>query len=149
MINIKNIENLLVEEVLNSKPVLGICLGLQLMLTESMEGGLNKGLNIFKGKVIRLPETVKTPHIGWNTIRLIDSENPIVEGIEDNSYFYFVHSYYATGLDAKILIAETEYGIRFPSIIGMKNIFATQFHPEKSGENGLKLISNFIKYVKG
>ncbi len=147
--NIKNIEAILVEEILKNKPVLGICLGLQLMFTESMEGGLHSGLNLFKGKIIRLPETVKTPHIGWNTVNIIDSENPIIEGLKDNSYFYFVHSYYATGLDAKLLIAETEYGVKFPSIIGAKNIFATQFHPEKSGENGLKLITNFIKYVKG
>ncbi|WEU41081.1 MAG: imidazole glycerol phosphate synthase subunit HisH [Candidatus Odinarchaeum yellowstonii] len=149
MDNLKSIQNMLVDEILNTKPVLGICLGLQLMLTESREGGLNKGLNIFRGSVIRLPETVKAPHIGWNTITIINSGNHIIDGLKDNSYFYFVHSYYATGLDTKLLIAETEYGVRFPSIIGLKNIFATQFHPEKSGENGLKLLTNFIKYVKG
>ncbi|MEM2907265.1 MAG: imidazole glycerol phosphate synthase subunit HisH [Candidatus Odinarchaeota archaeon] len=146
--NIAGIEKLLTEEILNGKPVLGICLGLQIMFTESTEGGVNKGMDIFKGKIIRLPENVKTPHIGWNTIKLIDPSNPLVEGLLDGSYFYFVHSYYATGVNIEFLIAETEYGVIFPSIIGLKNVFATQFHPEKSGDNGLKIISNFIKYIK-
>lgn len=147
--NIKDLKQSIIENIDLGKPILGICLGLQLMFTESTERGSYPGLDLFKGKIIRLPEAVKIPHIGWNSIRLIDVDNPLLEGIEDNSYFYFVHSYYASGYDSKNIIAETEYGVTFPSIIGAKHVLATQFHPEKSGSNGLKILYNFIKLIKG
>ncbi len=125
-----------------SKPFLGICLGLQLLFTESEEDGLHKGLGIIKGRVLRLPTEVKVPHMGWNRIKKV-CEAPILQGISDGSYFYFVHSYYVDPKDSDIVCTTTEYGIEFTSSIWKDNIFAVQFHPEKSSKLGLKILKNF------
>ena len=145
---VKNIMPLreVVLKVSEEKPILGICLGLQLLFTLSEEDGLHKGLNIIKGFVKRLPEGIKVPHMGWNSIT-IEKQNEIVEDIKSGDYFYFVHSYYAEPKE-DVTIASCEYGVRFPAIVAKKNIYATQFHPEKSGKKGLKIIENFIKIVK-
>ncbi len=136
------------------KPVLGICLGLHFLFSESEEFGNHKGLNVMKGRVVRFPEAVasrngevpmerlKVPHMGWNRIR-IEREAPIVRGIPDGSFFYFVHSYYVAAEDESIVAATTDYGIRFTSIVWRDNLFACQFHPEKSQTLGLKLLKNF------
>ena len=128
-----------------NKPFLGICLGLQILFTESEEFGRAKGLDIIKGKVVRFPENsgLKIPHMGWNSIN-IRKNSPILEGIEDGSYFYFVHSYYGIPEKEKdVILSTTEYGVEFASSIVRDNIFAFQFHPEKSQGLGLRILKNF------
>jgi len=126
-------------------PILGICLGMQLLFEESEESP-GEGLSLIKGKVLRLPENVKAPHMGWNTLRILD-DNELLNGISGEDYFYFVHSYYASPSE-KVIVAETEYGISFASVVAKKNIFGTQFHPEKSGKPGRKVLRNFAGIVK-
>lgn len=148
---IKNLTNLkesvltLMEE---ERPLLGICLGLQILFSTSTEGGLTKGLDYFKGKVIRLPKDLTVPHMGWNTLKIVRFENPLLSGISDGSYVYFAHSYYPMVEDEENTIAITDYGITIPSVISKQSVFATQFHPEKSGKVGINIINNYIKYVK-
>ena len=127
-------------------PLLGICLGMQLLFEESQEsdGG---GLALLKGRIIRLPKNVKTPHMGWNNLHII-ADNEILDGIDERDYFYFVHSYYAHPADRSVIVAETEYGIRFASVIAKGNIYGTQFHPEKSGRSGCRILRNFMMIMK-
>jgi len=157
----RNLEEMsLTESVVRSiqkgKPYLGICLGLQVLFTESEEFGLSKGLNILSGKVVRFgkPETqnlklktLKVPHMGWNTIK-IDRRPPIFDGIEDEAFFYFVHSYYVVPDDKNVIATTTDYGVMFTSMVWIENIFATQFHPEKSQEVGLRILKNFGDFVR-
>lgn len=126
-------------------PFLGICIGMQLLADFSEEGGV-ECLSVIAGKVRRfndLPHELKIPHMGWNQVSLI-KKSPLTEGVKSDSYFYFVHSYYFDGLPAAT-IGETLYGEKFASVISFKNFYAVQFHPEKSGEAGLKLLSNFCR----
>ena len=146
--NIIPLKSAIFEQVESGKPLLGICLGLQLLFTESTEGGLYKGLAFLKGRVVRLPDGLKVPQIGWNTLRIIDVTNPLVQGLVDGEYVYFVHSYYADAKDKENVVALTEYGVDFPSIVANGNVFATQFHPEKSGKIGLTILRNFLNYVR-
>jgi glutamine amidotransferase len=136
------------------KPFLGICLGLQLLFTESEEGGRVKGLDIIKGKVKRFQQRngLKIPHMGWNNIRFkVQPHSTRERGmgsrfkVKDGSYMYFVHSYYAVPEDKGVILCETDYGIKFTSGICKDNIFGFQFHPEKSQAAGLRIIENFIK----
>ncbi len=126
-------------------PLLGICLGLQLFFEKSEEGPGN-GLALFKGKTVRLPNTVKVPHMGWNTLNIV-KQNELFDGIAEGSYVYFVHSLYPVPADKNIVCTQTEYGTTFTSAIASKNIYGTQFHPEKSGDIGLKILKNFAKVV--
>ncbi|MFA5571845.1 MAG: imidazole glycerol phosphate synthase subunit HisH [Crenarchaeota archaeon] len=126
-------------------PLLGICIGLQLFF-ESSEEGPGTGLSFFKGSVKQLPKTKKIPHMGWNTLNLI-KPNGLLAEIKEGSYVYFVHSFYPEPKDASIICAKTEYGTIFTSAVCEKNIYATQFHPEKSGETGLKILKNFARIV--
>jgi glutamine amidotransferase len=146
--NLRELAPSLLEQMAEGKPLLGICLGLQLLFTESTEGGIHRGLDIVRGKVVRLPEGVKVPHMGWNTLRIIDRNRPIVDGVDSESYVYFVHSYYGAAQNKSEIVAETDYGVTFPSIISKGNAYATQFHPEKSGRIGLKILRNFLNIVK-
>ena len=139
----RGIDEAICEAVKNGAAFLGICLGLQVLFTESEEKGLHRGLDMFKGRVRQLPEGL-VPHIGWNQTH-ITHYNPILEGIQDHSYFYFVHSYYVDPVETKDVIAETDYYIRFASIIGRDRIWGIQFHPEKSQQKGLKILENFTK----
>jgi glutamine amidotransferase len=132
--------------VKSGKPVIGVCLGLQLFFPESEEGP-GKGLGLFEGKTVRLQGSVKVPHMGWNSLRIV-KPNEFFEGVADGSYVYFVHSLYPVPADKEIVAAETEYGETFTSAIAIKNVFGTQFHPEKSGDVGLKILDNFAKIVK-
>ncbi len=143
--NISPLKDVVISES-EEKPILGICLGLQLLFTLSEEDGLHRGLNLIKGIVKRLPEGIKVPHMGWNSIT-IEKQNEIVDGIKSGDYFYFVHSYYAEP-EESVVVASCEYGVKFPAIIADRNIYATQFHPEKSGKKGLKIIENFIKIAR-
>jgi glutamine amidotransferase len=137
----------ILNQVETGRPILGICLGYQILFTRSHEGGLRRGLGILRGDVVKLSGNLKLPHIGWNTISISRSDE-IVDGVEDSSYMYFVHSYAPKPLDKEIAVAYTTYGETFPSIVSHNNIFATQFHPEKSGESGLRILQNFVKLVK-
>ncbi|MCP4135695.1 MAG: imidazole glycerol phosphate synthase subunit HisH [bacterium] len=126
---------------------MGICLGFQLLFASSEEFGEHKGLNIVPGKVVKFKErALKVPHMGWNTVKKV-SESKFMEGIPDESYFYFIHSYYPVIYDKRWQIGEADYGVRFPCIVGMGNFIATQFHPEKSHNIGMKIIENFVKHA--
>ncbi len=136
--------------IAEDKPFLGICLGLQLLFETSEEGGGCKGLGIFKGSVPKFsfPKAqadLKIPHMGWNTIEIKDQKLKILDKVNDESYVYFVHSYYVKPQDKKIIATTTNYGIEFCSSIAKGNLFACQFHPEKSQKIGLKILSNFVK----
>jgi glutamine amidotransferase len=153
---IHNLEKInLIEPILKSikigKPFLGICLGLQILFTESEEFGKTPGLDLIKGRVVRFPKgdkpgriRLKVPHMGWNSLS-IKRNLPIFSGIEDGSFFYFVHSYYVVPDYKGIVATTTSYGIEFTSCIQKENIFACQFHPEKSQRLGLQLLKNFGK----
>lgn len=128
-------------------PKLGICLGMQLFATRSFENGVHEGLNYISGEVVRFPASVgKIPHMGWNELK-IRKECEILDGIEDGSMFYFVHSYYVK-TEEKFVVAESEYGITFASVVAFKDCFGLQFHPEKSGDNGLEILRNFVRISK-
>ena len=120
-------------------------MGLQLFFEKSEEGPGN-GLALFKGKTVQLPSTVKVPHMGWNTLNIV-KQNELFDGVAEGSYVYFVHSLYPVPADKKIVCTQTEYGTTFTSAVASKNIYGTQFHPEKSGDIGLKILKNFAKTV--
>ncbi len=132
------------QNALSGKPFLGICLGLQLLFEESEESPGVKGLGIFKGKIKKFSPDMglKIPHIGWNSLK-IKQNDTLFKDIPENSYVYFVHSYYLHAEDENDIATVTNYGIDFHSAVGKNNIFATQFHPEKSGDVGLQILRNF------
>lgn len=130
------------------KPILGLCLGMQLLFETSLEDGRHKGLSLIKGKVLPFKDKIRNlsvPHVGWNNLR-IKSASPLFNNIEDNSCFYFVHSFYCQPDKKTVSIGETDYGIKFASIVNVGNIFGCQFHPEKSQLAGLKLLENFSNF---
>ena len=133
---------LLSAAVAEGKPLLGICLGMQLLFRESEEHGLHEGLGVFDGRVRRLPAGVKVPHIGWNQVR-IARESALLEGIPDSSFFYFVQSYVVDPQDWETVVGTTYYGVTFASIVAWENTFGVQFHPEKSQDAGLRMLKNF------
>ncbi|UCB42292.1 MAG: imidazole glycerol phosphate synthase subunit HisH [Dehalococcoidales bacterium] len=128
----------------DGKPFFGICVGLQVLFTGTEEGGWHTCLNIIPGQVRRLPEGQKIPHMGWNQVKQM-IPHPVFEGIPDETNFYFVHSYYVAPDDQALVAGKTEYGINFCSVIARGNLVATQFHPERSGEAGLRIYDNFLK----
>lgn len=134
--------------IAEGKPFFGVCIGLQLLFTGTEEGGWHECLGIIPGQVKRLPSGLKIPHMGWNQVKQRAS-HPVFAGIPDEAYFYFVHSYYAEPDDKSLVAGETEYGIPICSVIVRDNLIATQFHPEKSGEVGLKIYENFIRVALG
>ena len=134
--------------VASGRPYLGICMGMQVLLTVSEEGGEHPCLDILPGRVLRLPGGLKVPHMGWNQVRQRRA-HPVFEGIPDDTYFYFVHSYYPAPADGDIALGETDYGVTFTSAIARDNIIATQFHPEKSGDVGLRFYANFLQWAAG
>jgi glutamine amidotransferase len=142
---LNSVKETLTNKVKDGTPLIGICLGLQLFF-ESSEEGPGNGLSLFKGKTVSLPSTVKVPHMGWNTLNVI-KQNELFDGIAEGSYVYFVHSLYPVPVDKKIVCTQTNYGTTFTSAIASKNIYGTQFHPEKSGDLGLKILKNFTKTV--
>lgn len=145
MKRLRPFENVLKKSV-GKKPILGICLGLQLYFTESEEDGMHKGLDLMHGKIIRLPEGMKIPHMGWNSIE-IKKESRLLKGVKTGDFFYFVHSFYAIP-EEDVTTATTRYGIEMPAVVEKGNAYATQFHPEKSGRAGLKILKNFVDIVK-
>jgi len=141
--------SLVKEWVAADKAFLGICLGMQMLLDESEEAPGIPGLGICKGKVIKfrpVDNTLKVPQMGWNNV-IVRENCPFFKGVENHSYFYFVHSFYASPEEQDVIGGETEYGIKYCSFIWKGNIYATQFHPEKSQKIGLKLLENFVKII--
>ncbi|MGA1845519.1 imidazole glycerol phosphate synthase subunit HisH [Deferribacter abyssi] len=134
------------ENIRKGKPFLGICVGMQLLYEKSFEFGIYEGLSYFKGSILRFPEDIvskgmKIPHMGWNNV-MFCSDHPLIKGIENGSFFYFVHSYFAPVVESET-VGICEYGLEFSAMVARDNVIATQFHPEKSHENGLKIIKNF------
>ena len=128
------------------KPFLGICLGLQMLFDKGYEDGEHEGLGVLPGEVVRfqVPAGFKVPHMGWNQIRIC-RRSPILDGIDDGAHFYFVHSYYVVPRDTSVVAIQTEYSLPFCSGVGRDNLFAVQFHPEKSQAAGLRLLKNFAE----
>lgn len=142
----------LLRVIREGRPFLGICLGLQLLFTESEEFGIHKGLNVIPGRVVRFPEgmqqngeSLKVPHMGWNQLA-ISRRSPMFEGIEEGANFYFVHSFFVVPEDEGVVATRTRYGLEFCSAVWKDNIVATQFHPEKSQEKGLRILKNFGEF---
>jgi glutamine amidotransferase len=139
-----------VKQVVNSgKPFLGICLGMQLLFQYSEEGGERvEGLGIFKGSILQLPTdmNLKVPHMGWNSLKAREG-CPIFKGLHENPYVYFVHSYYLKAEERHIVSATASYGIEFDAAVAKDNVYATQFHPEKSGNTGLAILRNFVNII--
>lgn len=134
------------EVLQRGRPFLGICVGMQVLFAQSEEFGEHDCLGMLGGRVRRLPGGQKVPQIGWNQVQFTPQSqaHPLLAEIPDGSDFYFVHSYYCEPLDPRLVAGETDYGIRFPSIVIDKNLAAVQFHPEKSGRRGLQLLRNFV-----
>jgi imidazole glycerol-phosphate synthase subunit HisH len=152
-----NIIDILISSIQDNVPFLGICLGFQLLFSGSDEFGETTGLNVFEGHVKRfdnkLNKRIKVPHVGWNKIEVYperDTTETMIDGIDDGEYFYFVHSHFVETKDENILLTSTEYeGKTFCSSIQRGNLFASQFHPEKSGNNGIEIYNNYANCVKG
>lgn len=144
------IKDTVIEYAKSGKPFLGICLGLQLLFPKSEESPDAKGLGIFDGSITKIPsgEGLKIPHIGWNSLDIKKSDG-LFKGIGKNPYVYFVHSYFLNASDKSIVSAQTEYGVTIDAAVEKGNVYATQFHPEKSGETGLKILRNFADIVNG
>ncbi|MEW6201007.1 MAG: imidazole glycerol phosphate synthase subunit HisH [bacterium] len=142
-----DITETLISEIVRGKPYLGICLGLQLLFSRGDEGGGAEGLNLFSGEVVRFRSNVKIPHMGWNQLQ-IKKQTDHFSNIQGGSFFYFVHSYYVCPEDKTIIAAETFYGEDFCSAVARDNIFAVQFHPEKSQKAGLRMLANFGKLCR-
>jgi len=134
------------EYVKDKIPVLGICLGME-MFFEKSEEGKERGLSVMEGEVVILPNKFKIPHMGWNNLKLRKS-NPLMDGIPDSSWVYFVHSYRAKPKNDDIIVADSDYGITVPAIVNSGTLYGTQFHPEKSGKVGSLMIQNFLRECK-
>ncbi len=149
--------NPIIRFIQSGRPFLGICLGLQLLFSESEEFGQGKGLGIFPGRVVRFPfslpgepssrDPLKVPHMGWNSVQ-VKKRVPAMEGVAEGTYYYFVHSYYPVPENRGIIVTTTDYGGEFVSSVGRENLFACQFHPEKSQSAGLRILKNFGHLVK-
>ncbi|AIE61305.1 imidazole glycerol phosphate synthase subunit HisH [Bacillus methanolicus] len=147
-LNESGLTDMVKEYVQSGRPLLGICLGMQLLFEESEENGLTQGLSLLPGKVHRFPgiteqgETYKVPHMGWNKLNLA-APSPILENIT-GGYVYFVHSYYVSPGERDVVIADTDYDVKVPAVVGRGNVYGMQFHPEKSGTLGMQLLRNFV-----
>jgi glutamine amidotransferase len=134
-------------QVQAGKPLLGICLGMQLLFDESEEMGRHRGLGLLPGRVLRFPESeLKVPHVGWNRLRV--RGDGLLAGVDDGAYAYFVHSYYVLPEQPGDVLATTEYGLEFAAVVGRGAIWGAQFHPEKSQEVGLQILANFVRLVQ-
>jgi glutamine amidotransferase len=151
MKNLQKYKEVIYKHVNDGKPFLGICLGLQVIFAKSQENEGVEGLNLLEGEVVRFPKSLtesglKIPHMGWNELQ-IKHACPILNNVK-NDYMYFVHSYYVSPKDENIIAASVDYGIEVPAVICKDNIFATQFHPEKSGQVGLEILKNFVSLIQ-
>ena len=141
----RKLDQTIIEQIATGKPLLGICLGMQLLFTLSNEGKVGC-LNVLKGKVRKFETDLKVPQIGWNQVKA-SSDSKLLRGVENDSYFYFVHSYCCDPDDKSVVTGTTEYGQSFCSVLEAKNVFGVQFHPEKSGDAGLQLLRNFRSLI--
>ncbi len=132
---------------LNAKPLLGICVGFQMLFDQSSEYGQHKGLGLIKAKVVSIPSGRTIPHMGWNLVKLL-ADMDLFSGLGKEEHFYFAHSFYADVTDRKAVIAYTDYGFDMPASVQKANIYGVQFHPEKSGEAGLKILQNFAEICR-
>ncbi|WP_163099679.1 imidazole glycerol phosphate synthase subunit HisH [Peribacillus alkalitolerans] len=152
LLNEKRLDEMIKKFATSQKPLLGICLGMQLLFEESEENGLTTGLQLLPGKVVRFSGNTsegmayKVPHMGWNNL-VFHQESPLLKGMNDD-HVYFVHSYYAALPDKDVLIASADYHVQVPAIVGRGNVLGMQFHPEKSGEAGMQLLRNFLHFKK-
>ncbi|MEN8906716.1 MAG: imidazole glycerol phosphate synthase subunit HisH [Clostridiales bacterium] len=146
-LNRLNLTETIKEYIYTKKPFLGICMGLQLLFEESSESKNIKGLGIFKEKLVRFPKKMgyKVPHMGWNSIKIVKN-SPLFKNIDNSSYVYFVHSYYVKG-EFEYVCAESDYIVPIGAAVNKDNVFATQFHPEKSGEMGIEILRNFVNLI--
>ncbi len=140
-------DELVIEAANGGKPILGLCVGLQMLFEEGHEFGVHQGLGLLSGKVVKFPDNLHVPHIGWNQVAIQPEQqaHPLFRALPDQSFFYFVHSYYVEPEDASCVFGRTDYGITYASICGRDNIVGVQFHPEKSQASGLKLLKNFAE----
>lgn len=136
--------DVVLERVASGVPLLGVCVGMQMLFEESDEFGKSRGLGLLSGRVCRFGDELVVPHVGWNSIQQ-RREHALFAGIEDDSFFYFVHSYYCEPAESGVVVGETDYGVRYASVVAHQNIFGVQFHPEKSQTVGLRLLSNFAR----
>jgi glutamine amidotransferase len=143
----RNLDRPVLDAVKAGKPLIGICVGLQLLFDESEEMGHHTGLGILPGKIVRFSKTLTVPHMGWNQIEPA-RDHPLLVGIEHGDFAYFAHSYYAVPQNSGDIVACTNYGQPYPSVVGRNNVCAIQFHPEKSQHVGLKILENFVAFVE-
>ena len=137
-------DQLIIDRASKGTPILGVCVGMQLLFEESEEFGRTPGLGLLSGRVRRFSDELLVPQVGWNQV-LQKRRHPLLEGIDDGAYFYFVHSFFCEPADHNTIVAETEYGSDYASVVGHQNIYGVQFHPEKSQAAGLRLLGNFAQ----
>ena len=140
----RGFDELVRERVQEGTPLLGVCVGMQLLFEESEEFGSTPGLGLLRGRVRRFSDDLVVPHVGWNRIKQI-RDNPLFTDVANRSFFYFVHSYYCEPSDQFVVAGETEYGLNYASVVAKDNICGVQFHPEKSQDAGLRLLNNFAR----
>lgn len=146
-LSVRGFDTLVRERVSEGTPLLGICVGMQMLFDESEEFGNTSGLGLVRGSVRRFANDRVVPHVGWNQVRK-RKPHPILSGIEDEAFFYFVHSYYCEARDETIVAGVTDYGVTYPSVIAHGDLCGVQFHPEKSQRIGLQLLKNFAERVR-
>ncbi len=140
----RGFDELLRERVVDGTPLLGVCVGMQMLFEESDEFGTSPGLRLLPGRVRRFTDRLVVPQVGWNQIRQRVA-HPLFDGIADGAFFYFVHSYYCEPAESEVILGETDYGVDYPSVVARSNLCGVQFHPEKSQSVGLRLLSNFAR----
>jgi glutamine amidotransferase len=140
----RGFDELVRERVAAGTPLLGVCVGMQMLFEESEEFGSSRGLGFLRGRVRRFPADLVVPQVGWNQVRQQHS-NPLFGGIKDSAFFYFVHSYYCEPDETEVVAGETDYGVAYPSVVARENLFGVQFHPEKSQQDGLRMLANFAR----
>ena len=142
----KGLDEIIIDEVKKGKPIMGICLGMQLLFERGFEVQECNGLSLLKGEIIKIPANEKIPHMGWNQLKL-QQEGKLLRDIQEEAYVYFIHSYYAMAATEDVK-ATTDYGISIPAVVERENIFGLQFHPEKSSTTGLKILENFRRVIR-
>ena len=142
-LRLRGLDKAVFETIERGVPFFGICVGLQLLFEESEEMGTHRGLGVLPGRIVRFPEGLTVPHMGWNQIDQRRS-HPLLAGVPDGAFAYFAHSYHVVTEDVSTVVATTDYGSPFPSVVARENVWAIQFHPEKSQRVGLKLLGNFV-----
>lgn len=140
----RGFDRLVCERVAQGTPLLGVCVGMQMLFEESEEFGRTRGLGLLRGRVSRFSDDLVVPHVGWNQIRQ-RLAHPLFQGIADGAFFFFVHSYYCEPADSRVVLGETDYGVAYASVVAHENVSGVQFHPEKSQAAGLRLLANFAR----